>query len=169
MFSTRPFPTEQDLLDSYGDDELAVVFIKYKGAPVFGSETSVNQGDLEEQWENMKFIIIFESEAWTYETFEHWWEPILDSLTKSKRFARLLYFVRIRKGVPLATACCERGFSTMGFVNTEERSRMRTDLLALRMFVYLNAPSVSDRNALQTLGLETLVVGQVETSQASEI
>jgi len=46
---------------------------------------------------------------------------------------------------------------------------MSTDLLQLRMFVYLNAPPVSDRNALQTMGLETLVVGQVETSQASEI
>jgi hypothetical protein len=42
--------------------------------------------------------------------------------------------------MPLATACCERGFSTMGFVKTEETSRMRTDLLALRMIVYLNSP-----------------------------
>jgi hypothetical protein len=99
----------------------------------------------------------------------NWWEPILDITTKSKRFAQLFYFVRTRKVLPLATACCERGFSTMGFVKTEEKSRMSTDLLQLRMFVYLNAPPVSDRNALQTLGLETLVVGQVETSQASEI
>jgi hypothetical protein len=69
VFSNRPFPTEQDLLDSYGDIELAVLFIQYKGAPVFASETSVNRGDVEEQWENMNFII-FEGEAWTYETFE---------------------------------------------------------------------------------------------------
>lgn len=69
MFSTRPFPTEQDLLDSYGDDELTVLLIQYEGAPGFGYETSLNRGDVEEQWENMNFII-FEGEAWTYETFE---------------------------------------------------------------------------------------------------
>jgi hypothetical protein len=45
--------------------------------------------------------------------------------------------------MPLATACCERGFSTMGFVKTEEKSLMSTDLLQLRMFVYLNAPPLS--------------------------
>jgi hypothetical protein len=69
VFSTRPFPTEQDLLDSYGDDELTVLFIQYEGAPVFGYATSLNRGDVEEQWENVKFLIS-ESEAWKCETFE---------------------------------------------------------------------------------------------------
>ena len=67
MFSTRLFPTEQDLLDSYGDDELTVLLIQYEGAPGFGYEISLNRGDVEEQWENMKFLI-FESEAWKCET-----------------------------------------------------------------------------------------------------
>ena len=98
---------------------------------------------------------MFENEAWNCETFEHWWDPILDNPTKSKRFAQLLYFVRIRKVLPLATACCERGFSTMGFVKTEEMSRMSTGLLSSRMFVYLNGPPVSDRIALQTIVLES--------------
>jgi hypothetical protein len=157
VFTPNSFPTEESLLDSYGDDELEVLLAHYEGAPVFGSETSLNRADVTEQWENMK-LLMFENEAWNCETFEKWWDPILDNPSKSQRFVQVLFFVRIRKVLPLATACCERGFSTMGFVKTEEKSRMSTDLLSSRMFVYLNGPPVSDRNALQTVVLESFKI-----------
>ena len=154
MFTPKSFPTEAEHVDSYGEDELEVVCSHYEGAPVFGSETSLNRVAVEEQWENMK-MLMFENGASNCDTFEQWWDPILDNPTKSKRFDQLLFFVRIRKVLPLATACCERGFSTMGNVKTEEKSRMSTDLLSSRMFVYMNGPPVSDKDALHRLVLES--------------
>jgi hypothetical protein len=153
IFTPNTFPSELGELDEYGEESLKVLLSHYEGAIVSGSEQPLNRGVLEE-WENMKFLM-HDSEAWNYESFDSWWDPILDSHAKCARFPQLLFFVRVRKVLPLATACCERGFSTMGFVKTEEKTRMGTDVLSSRMFTYLNGPDVSDHAAVHKLVLET--------------
>ncbi len=91
-------------------------------------------------------------------TFDEFWNEIIDNPTRSLQYNQLLYFICIRKVLPLATACCERGFSTMKAIKTDERSRMTTDQLSSRMMAYLNGPALSDKPAVHKLALSAFKI-----------
>jgi hypothetical protein len=150
IFTPASFPRTPELMDDFGEDGLELLLTHYSGSTVFGSETLLNRDDLFQQWEEMRDLISQE-EAWNCETFEKWWDPILDNSAKCNRFPQVLFLVRIRKVLPLATACCERGFSIMGLVKTLEKSHMGSDILSSRMFVYLNGPEVGAHTVVHEL------------------
>lgn len=150
IFTPKSFPCTSAEMDEFGEDGLTVLLSHYNGSTVVGSETPLNEVELFEQWDEMRELI-FHEKAWNCGTFENWWNPILDNAANCKRFPQVLFFIRIRKVLPLATACCERGFSIMGFVKTLEKSHMGSDILSSRMFVNLNGPEVGEKTVVHEL------------------
>ena len=62
------------------------------------------------------------------------------------RFPNALMLVEILMILPLATACCERGFSIMGKIKSDWRSCLTVDILDCLMRVSIEGPSVADFN-----------------------
>jgi hypothetical protein len=158
VFSPSNFKFANDEILGYGDDQLEFLANHFSGAPVM-SCTATHEKTLcpllvAQQWETIKYSWKSEENG-LFASFDTYWDSFLNDPEKVRQYAQLLFLVKVRKVLPLATACCERGFSTMAMVKTEEKSRMSTDILSARMMVYLNGPLVRDKTAVQSLVLET--------------
>ena len=53
--------------------------------------------------------------------------------------------------LPLATACCERGFSTLKRIKSDWRSRLRTETLDHLMRISIDGPDLESYNADRAL------------------
>lgn len=53
--------------------------------------------------------------------------------------------------LPLATACCERGFSTLKRIKSDWRSRLETETLDNLMRISIDGPDLESYNAARAL------------------
>lgn len=69
----------------------------------------------------------------------------------SERFPNILMLVEIMLVLPLATACCERGFSTLKRIKSDWRSRLETETLDNLMRISIDGPDLESYNAARAL------------------
>ena len=77
------------------------------------------------------------------------WQRIFAEYTE--RFPNILMLVEIMLVLPLATACCECGLSTLKQIKSDWRSRLGTETLDHLMRISIDGPDLESYNAARAL------------------
>ena len=143
IFNTSLWPDSDDELALYGEQELNTLVGHFKlllERNDFDSEL-VNQ-----EWQELKVCI---KRNHSQLKMLPMWQRIFAEYTE--RFPNILMLVEIMLVLPLATACCERGFSTLKRIKSDWRSRLGTETLDHLMRISIDGPDLESYNAARAL------------------
>ena len=143
MFNTSLWPDRDDELTLYGEQELNTLVDHFKLL------LERNDFDLElvdQEWQELKVCI---KRNHSQLRMLPMWQRIFAEY--SERFPNILMLVEIMLVLPLATACCERGFSTLKRIKSDWRSRLETETLDNLMRISIDGPDLESYNAARAL------------------
>ena len=143
IFNTSLWPDSDDELALYGEQELNTLVGHFKlllERNDFDSEL-VNQ-----EWQELKVCI---KRNHSQLKMLPMWQRIFAEYTE--RFPNILMLVEIMLVLPLATACCEHGFSTLKRIKSDWRSRLGTETLDHLMRISIDGPDLESYNAARAL------------------
>ena len=143
IFNTSLWPDSDEELALYGEQELNTLVGHFKlllERNDFDSEL-VNQ-----EWQELKVCI---KRNHSQLKMLPMWQRIFAEY--AERFPNILMLVEIMLVLPLATACCERGFSTLKRIKSDWRSRLGTETLDHLMRISIDGPDLESYNAARAL------------------
>ena len=143
IFNTSLWPDSDDELALYGEQEVNTLVGHFKlllERNDFDSEL-VNQ-----EWQELKVCI---KNNHSQLKMLPMWQRIFAEYTE--RFPNILMLVEIMLVLQLATACCERGFSTLKWIKSDWRSRLGTETLDHLMRISIDGPDLESYNAARAL------------------
>ena len=79
------------------------------------------------------------------------WATIFSDEQLVARFENVLHLVEIILVLPMSTAVCERGFSTLKRVKMDWRSNLAPSMLNMLMFMCIEGPDSSDYDAARAM------------------
>ncbi len=75
------------------------------------------------------------------------WKDLFTDQVLKQRFGNILCLIECVLVLPVSTAVCERGFSTMKRVKSDWRSTLHTEMLRMLMFVSIEGPTLEAYDA----------------------
>ena len=104
---------------------------------------SIDKTRLENEWMSFKHILL--SEFSDSKPSDHdVMSALADSRTLSSLYPSLAKIASIALTIPISTASCERGFSTMNRINTTLRNRLTSDSMDKLIRISSEGPSLED-------------------------
>ena len=138
IINPKNWPTDADLLESYGDEQLEDIFAHYK--PLLEAR-HVDLSIAKMQWSELKQYV---RRSCQNQKAGDLWTSILCDEELADRFQQVLQVIRILLVLPVHTANVERGFSQVNVIKTEKRTRLQRESLSSLLTVKLSKLTFQD-------------------------
>ncbi|XP_039717089.1 zinc finger protein 862 isoform X2 [Pteropus medius] len=129
VFDTMAWPSGLELA-SFGDDDILALarYFELSLPPGFSEEA------LLEEWLGLKAVTRNLPFSMLCKT----------ALAQHRRFPVLSRLVAVVACVPISTSCCERGFSAMNRIRTDERTKLSNEVINMLMMTAVNGVAVTE-------------------------
>lgn len=131
----KAIKVQSDCFNSYGDSEVEILSTQF-------THTVVKER-LQQEWSCFKHILVSDFKE---QSTKNLMLIVSEDTSFSSLYPSLSYLASIALILPLSTADCERGFSTLKRIKTDARNRLKTDTLDKLIRLSSEGPSMSEFN-----------------------
>ena len=136
--------SESQSLQDYDEQELEVLIDHYGKSKSVGDSTidpMIDGISMKQEWQYFKVLV---ARNYPNVDISALWQLLI---TKHKdEIPNLAKLANICLLLPVSTACCERGFSTLNRTKTKLRNRLKTETLDTLMRIDLEGPPIENFN-----------------------
>lgn len=140
------WPQNQDELQTFGEEEIQVIFSHLKSIPSLGQEgfqpNTEARGGVVEEWRDLKA---------DFESMNGFKEVIPHICRYRQKFPLLNWVIQVVQVLPSSTACCDKGRSSLQRIFKNNRSRLSMEQINDLLAVAVNGPPISSFDGKRAL------------------
>lgn len=144
VFDSRDWPTDKKELSLYGTEQISLLCKRFE------SVLTLNGCDIQElnhEWMDLKVFVQHQKQRNTTQLCQ----LLFQDGSLQARFNNIYHLLEIIQVLPMATAVCERGFSTLKRVKNDWRSNLSTGVLNMLLYICIEGPEIAEYEAVHAV------------------